>query len=93
LTESVENEVLGYSRVLDPLDGQPVQETLSIPPPAGIVVSPTPDLLATPTPSSPFQGVEDAAANTRMRNTIGLALVAGIAILVLLILRPARKKQ
>jgi len=91
LTGSVDNEVLGYSRVLEPLESQPVQETLSLPPPAGTVASPTPDLLATP--SSPLQGVEEAASNTRLRNTIGLALVAGIAILVLLVLRPARKKQ
>jgi hypothetical protein len=91
-TGSAQNEVLGYSRVLDPVASQPPQATLSIPPPAGSVITPTPDLFATPTQISPL-GAIDEASNARMRNIIGFALIAGIVILALLIIRPTAGKK
>ena len=92
-TESGQNEVLGYRRYLDPLNDLQTPTTILIPTPAESMVTEFPQLDPTPTQPSPLAVIEESF-NTRLRNRVGLALVAGVLILTLIFLIPAfRRKQ
>jgi hypothetical protein len=94
-TESVENDILGYSRMLEPLENPPSPATLILPAPAGSVSSVTtivPEVNITPTRISPLENLQEDS-NARMRNLIGLGLVVGIVILTLIFLWPASRRK
>ncbi|RIK30592.1 MAG: hypothetical protein DCC56_09725 [Anaerolineae bacterium] len=100
----VENEILHYSRTLEPLNAGSAAETLLIPD----IVSPsandlvqisdttvttiTPSVPVTPTRGSPLEGIEKSS-NNRVRNMIGFGLLVGVVVLALIIIRPKLKRK
>jgi hypothetical protein len=89
--ETSENVIYAYNRQLEVINNLQSQPSGLIPTrvPGQPTVSPETSL--TPTQRSPLQVIEDASNAARLRNTIGFALLAGIVILTLLIIRPRKK--
>jgi len=89
--ETSENVIYAYNRQLEEINNQQSQPPGLIP--TRIPGQPTvpPETSLTPTQRSPLQVIEDASNAARLRNIIGFALLAGIVILTLLIIRPRKK--
>lgn len=94
-TNTVENDILGYDRLLEPLENLPSPATLIMPAPAGVVSSVStivPAVNVTPTRVSPLENIREDS-NERIRNLIGLGLIIGIVILTLIFLWPASRRK
>ena len=95
--DSNENQIVGFSRVLDPLDRTVPPANLLLPSPVlagseAIDMTPLPLLDLTPTQASRLAGIQEES-NAELRNTIGLGLVIGIVVLTLMFIRPFSRKK
>jgi hypothetical protein len=93
LEQGVETNLLNISRSLDITEGVEPSLVFISTPPAVLLPTSTPDLLAeTPTLNSPLSGIEDTPSPIN-KNIVGLILVSSVMFLILLFLLPGRSKK